>query len=89
MKFDTREDAIHFCEKQGWHYFVQEPHKARIPPKSYAANSSTRPASCAFITPSKQRAADMRVRTGELYVGDVGAGDLWVMDGRSLHRVNM
>ena len=31
----------------------------------------------------------MRVRTGELYVGDVGAGDLWVMDGRSLHRVNM
>lgn len=38
MKFDTREDAIHFCEKQGWHYFVQEPHKARIPPKSYAAN---------------------------------------------------
>lgn len=38
MKFDTREDAVHFCEKQGWNYYVQEPHKARIPPKSYSVN---------------------------------------------------
>ncbi|WFD18655.1 hypothetical protein MCAP1_000862 [Malassezia caprae] len=38
MKFDTKEDAIHFCEKQGWNFFVQEPHKARIPIKSYADN---------------------------------------------------
>lgn len=38
MKFDTKEDAIHFCEKQGWNFFVQEPHKARIPIKSYAEN---------------------------------------------------
>ncbi|KAL4402929.1 Ndufs4 NADH dehydrogenase Fe-S protein subunit [Malassezia pachydermatis] len=38
MKFDSAEDAIHFCEKQGWDFFVQEPNKARIPPKSYATN---------------------------------------------------
>lgn len=35
LKFRTKDDAIHFCEKQNWPYFVQEPHKARIPPKSY------------------------------------------------------
>lgn len=38
MRFDTKEDAIHFCEKQGWHYYVQMPHHARIPPKKYADN---------------------------------------------------
>ena len=29
---------MHFCQKQGWNYFVQEPTRARIPPKSYANN---------------------------------------------------
>ncbi|KAE8220631.1 hypothetical protein CF319_g5870 [Tilletia indica] len=38
MGFRTKEDAVHFCEKQGWAYFVAEPKKARIPPKSYASN---------------------------------------------------
>ncbi|KAE8252012.1 hypothetical protein A4X03_0g6273 [Tilletia caries] len=38
MQFRSREDAVHFCEKQGWPYFVAEPNKARIPPKSYASN---------------------------------------------------
>lgn len=38
MRFDSREAAIHFCEKQGWNYFVQEPHHARIGPKAYADN---------------------------------------------------
>ncbi len=38
LKFRSKEDAIHFCQKQGWDYFVQEPHAPRIPPKSYAAN---------------------------------------------------
>lgn len=38
MRFDSLDAAIHFCEKQGWNYLVQQPHKARIPPKSYAAN---------------------------------------------------
>jgi NADH dehydrogenase (ubiquinone) Fe-S protein 4 len=43
LKFKTKEDAVFFCEKQGWPYHVQEPHKARIPPKSYAANYSYQP----------------------------------------------
>ncbi|KAK0548219.1 ndufs4 NADH dehydrogenase Fe-S protein subunit [Tilletia horrida] len=38
LNFKSKEDAIHFCEKQGWPYFVSEPNKARIPPKSYASN---------------------------------------------------
>ncbi|CEH15543.1 NADH:ubiquinone oxidoreductase, NDUFS4/18 kDa subunit [Ceraceosorus bombacis] len=38
IKFKSKDDAIHFCEKQNWPYFVQEPHAPRIPPKSYAAN---------------------------------------------------
>ena len=29
---------MHFCEKQGWNYFVQEPKVARIGPKTYADN---------------------------------------------------
>jgi ETC complex I subunit conserved region len=40
LKFRSKEDAIHFCEKQGWDFFVQEPKTPRIPPKSYAANYS-------------------------------------------------
>ncbi|WFD07231.1 ndufs4 NADH dehydrogenase Fe-S protein subunit [Malassezia vespertilionis] len=36
MKFDEKEDAVHFCQKQGWDFFIQEPHKAHIPPKSYS-----------------------------------------------------
>lgn len=32
-----------FSEKQNWPYFIQEPHKTRIPPKSYAANYSYSP----------------------------------------------
>ncbi|KDN41669.1 hypothetical protein K437DRAFT_226612 [Tilletiaria anomala UBC 951] len=43
LKFRTKEDAIHFCEKQGWDFFVQEPKSARIPPKSYAANYNYSP----------------------------------------------
>lgn len=38
MKFRSKEDAIHFCEKQGWDYYVSEPKTPRIPPKSYASN---------------------------------------------------
>ncbi|KAL9935789.1 hypothetical protein V8E36_005366 [Tilletia maclaganii] len=38
LNFRSKGDAIHFCEKQGWPYFVSEPNKPRIPPKSYASN---------------------------------------------------
>ncbi|WFD00892.1 ndufs4 NADH dehydrogenase Fe-S protein subunit [Malassezia yamatoensis] len=38
MKFDSKDDAVFFCQKQGWDYYVQNPHKARIPPKQYSNN---------------------------------------------------
>ncbi|KZT60285.1 hypothetical protein CALCODRAFT_127569 [Calocera cornea HHB12733] len=38
LSFRSKEDAIHFAEKQGWDYFVQPEHAKRIPPKSYAEN---------------------------------------------------
>ncbi|KAI5476598.1 hypothetical protein MNV49_007485 [Pseudohyphozyma bogoriensis] len=38
VKFDTKEAAIHFCEKQGYSYYVQEPQKTKFKPKSYANN---------------------------------------------------
>ena len=36
--FKTKEDAIHFAEKQGYEYFVQEPNVRAFKPKQYAAN---------------------------------------------------
>ena len=36
--FKTKEDAIHFAEKQGYEYFVQEPNVRAFRPKLYAAN---------------------------------------------------
>lgn len=38
INFKSREDAIHFAEKQGYEYFVQEPNVRRILPKAYANN---------------------------------------------------
>lgn len=43
MSFKTKEDAIHFAEKQGWDYQVEKPQVARIPPKSYG---KPRPGRC-------------------------------------------
>ncbi|KAE9400482.1 hypothetical protein BT96DRAFT_881316 [Gymnopus androsaceus JB14] len=36
--FRSKEDAIHFAEKQGWDYYVQLPEVKRVPPKNYAEN---------------------------------------------------
>ncbi|BFZ59772.1 ndufs4 NADH dehydrogenase Fe-S protein subunit [Saitoella coloradoensis] len=36
LKFKTKEDAMHFAEKQGWDYYVQEPRQAVFRPKAYA-----------------------------------------------------
>lgn len=36
--FKTKDDAIHFAEKQGYEYFIQEPNGRRILPKAYANN---------------------------------------------------
>jgi len=38
IKFKTQEDAIHFCQKQGYPYYVQEPHQPKFKPKSYSDN---------------------------------------------------
>lgn len=38
MAFATKEDAIHFAEKQGWAYYVQEPHNRQFKSKAYATN---------------------------------------------------
>ncbi|KZT09142.1 uncharacterized protein LAESUDRAFT_756787 [Laetiporus sulphureus 93-53] len=38
LSFRSKEDAIHFAEKQGWDYLVQAPEIKRIPPKNYAEN---------------------------------------------------
>jgi len=36
LNFKSKADAIHFAEKQGYEFFVQEPNERRIVPKAYA-----------------------------------------------------
>ncbi|KDQ62310.1 hypothetical protein JAAARDRAFT_122204 [Jaapia argillacea MUCL 33604] len=43
MSFRSKEDAVHFAEKQGWDYYVQPPTVKRIPPKNYAENYVYKP----------------------------------------------
>ncbi|OAX42853.1 hypothetical protein K503DRAFT_273473 [Rhizopogon vinicolor AM-OR11-026] len=43
MSFKSKEDAVHFAEKQGWDYYVQPPPTKKIPPKNYAENYVYRP----------------------------------------------
>ncbi|KAI8986239.1 ETC complex I subunit conserved region-domain-containing protein [Trametes punicea] len=43
LSFRTKEDAIHFAEKQGWDYYVAAPEIKRIPPKNYAENFLYKP----------------------------------------------
>ena len=43
MSFRSKEDAIHFAEKQGWDYYVQQPTVKRIPNKNYSENYMYRP----------------------------------------------
>ncbi|MEK9945665.1 MAG: ETC complex I subunit [Alphaproteobacteria bacterium] len=38
LKFDTKEEAVAFAEKEGIPYLVVEPKTRRIRPKSYADN---------------------------------------------------
>lgn len=37
LSFKSKEDAIHFAEKQGYEYYVQEPNERRRIPKAYAS----------------------------------------------------
>ncbi|PSR70500.1 hypothetical protein PHLCEN_2v13651 [Hermanssonia centrifuga] len=52
MSFRSKEDAVHFAEKQGeyayplslcWDYFIEAPEVKSIPPKNYAENFVYRP----------------------------------------------
>ena len=38
LNFKSKDDAIHFAQKQGYEYFVQEPNERKIVPKAYANN---------------------------------------------------
>ena len=38
LKFDSREDAVAFAEKNKLDYRVHEPHRRKIRPKAYADN---------------------------------------------------
>jgi len=40
VKFSSKEDAIDFCERNGWEWFVQEPQVPNPKKKSYGANFS-------------------------------------------------
>ncbi|KAG1717735.1 Ndufs4, NADH dehydrogenase Fe-S protein 4 [Suillus occidentalis] len=43
MSFRSKEDAMHFAEKQGWNYYVQPPPTKKIPPKNYSENFVYKP----------------------------------------------
>lgn len=38
LRFDTKQEAIAFANKQGLDYIVAEPHERAVRPKSYADN---------------------------------------------------
>ncbi|XP_041371049.1 NADH dehydrogenase [ubiquinone] iron-sulfur protein 4, mitochondrial-like [Gigantopelta aegis] len=40
VDFNTREDAMVFCEQNGWDYFIENEHKSIPKQKSYGANFS-------------------------------------------------
>ncbi|XP_054263224.1 NADH dehydrogenase [ubiquinone] iron-sulfur protein 4, mitochondrial-like [Macrosteles quadrilineatus] len=40
LQFRSQDDAISFCEKNGWQWFLAPPKKAQPKPKSYALNFS-------------------------------------------------
>ncbi|KLO15979.1 hypothetical protein SCHPADRAFT_848803 [Schizopora paradoxa] len=43
ISFRSKEDAIHFAEKQGWDYYVQQETVKRVPPKNYSENFVYKP----------------------------------------------
>ena len=42
LRFDTKEEAIAYCERRGIDYVVTEPHKRVVRPKAYADNFTGR-----------------------------------------------
>ncbi|KAI8876935.1 hypothetical protein K501DRAFT_288670 [Backusella circina FSU 941] len=49
MKFFTKDDAIHFAEKQGWNYYVQEPKEPKFVKKAYGDNYKYSPGKLRMI----------------------------------------
>ncbi|KAI7821792.1 ETC complex I subunit conserved region-domain-containing protein [Kickxella alabastrina] len=49
LDFASKEDAVHFAEKQGWGHFVQEPNFRQIKPKSYKNNFVYRAGKLPFV----------------------------------------
>ncbi|KAF9428203.1 hypothetical protein BGZ94_003099 [Podila epigama] len=49
MKFNTKEDAIAFADKQGWEFTVQEPNKKIFKKKVYADNFKYSPKKLRFV----------------------------------------
>ncbi|KAI1317478.1 hypothetical protein EDD11_008415 [Mortierella claussenii] len=49
MKFNTKEDAIAFADKQGWEFTVQEPSKKVFKKKIYADNFKYSPTKLRFV----------------------------------------
>jgi len=49
IKFKTKEDAIRFADKQGWSWFLQEPHHVKFTPKAYANNFLYSPRKLRYI----------------------------------------
>ncbi len=43
LRFDTKELALAFAEKNGWGAAVEEPHQRRVKPRSYADNFRSPP----------------------------------------------
>ncbi|KWU42878.1 hypothetical protein RHOSPDRAFT_20454 [Rhodotorula sp. JG-1b] len=43
LTFTTAEEAIHFCEKQGYPYILQQPNVQKFVPKTYANNYTYTP----------------------------------------------
>ncbi|EIW59676.1 uncharacterized protein TRAVEDRAFT_46977 [Trametes versicolor FP-101664 SS1] len=49
LSFKTKEDAIHFAEKQGWDYYIGPTEINRIPPKNYSENFLYKPSQLRII----------------------------------------
>ncbi|KAI9269336.1 ETC complex I subunit conserved region-domain-containing protein [Phascolomyces articulosus] len=49
IKFYSKEDAIDFCEAQGWNYYVQEPKRVKFVKKNYADNYKYSPGKLRLI----------------------------------------
>ncbi len=40
IDFTDKDDAVAFCEKNGWPWFIEEPVQPPMKPKSYGSNFS-------------------------------------------------